>query len=161
MFSKVSGISSGKWLLFYDSVTPLNEFFRDIHIPLDSQFLVAQWSSHEQARFTEVYHIDHRLPLQIKWVGNWSFTAGLTWTNTSHVHRRSDLQGLIIKSGFIDFVSFSTLIGKPCILTGEITRTVYIVCLKIYWEIKVKWLKVFTEPDNTNSLLLEQHTICH
>lgn len=105
--SKISGISRGKWLFFHNSVMSLNEFFRDIHIPLDSEFLVVQWVGHAQVWFTEVYHIDHTLPLQMNRVGNWSSHGGLAWTNRSHVQRRSDLQGSLIKSGFIDFVSFS------------------------------------------------------
>jgi hypothetical protein len=112
LFSKMPEISRGKWLLFYNLVMPLNEFFRNIHIPLDCEFLVVQWLGLTQARFTEVYHIHHTLPLQIQWVGNWSKNTGPVWTNVSHVHRRSDLQGLIIKSGFINFVSLDELITR-------------------------------------------------
>lgn len=103
--SKVSSTSRGKWLLFYNSVMPLNEFFRNIHITLNSEFLVVQWLKHSHVWITEVYHIHHTLSLQMNCLGNWSSNAGLIWTNLSHTQRRSDLHGVAIKSGFINFVS--------------------------------------------------------
>jgi hypothetical protein len=84
----------------------LEDFFRNTHIPLDSEFLAVQWLDQTEAWLTEVYHIDQSLPLQMNRVGNWSRDAGLNWTNRTRAIRRADLQGIIIKSGFINFVSF-------------------------------------------------------
>jgi hypothetical protein len=88
-------------------MTSLAEFFRDAHVPLDSEFLVIQWSRKSEAWVTEAYHIDRTLPLQMNRIGDWSSRTGMVWTNRSHVQRRGDLHGAVIKSGFINFVSFS------------------------------------------------------
>jgi hypothetical protein len=102
---KVSGTPKRTWVLFYNSVTSLGEFFRDVHVPLDSEFLVTQWSRNTEAWITEVYHIHRTLPLQINRIGNWSSQTGIVWSNRTHVQRRGDLHGAVIKSGFINFVS--------------------------------------------------------
>lgn len=107
MCSKISGISTRRCLIFYDSLTSLGELFRDIHIPLDSEFLVTQWSRKTEAWITEVYHIDRTLPLQMNQIGNWSSQTGIVWTKKSHIQRRDNLRGTVIKSGFINFVSFN------------------------------------------------------
>jgi hypothetical protein len=97
-------------------VTSLGEFFRDVHVPLDSEFLVTQWSRETEAWITEVYHIDRTLPLQMNRIGNWSSPTGIAWTNRSLVQRRGNLHGAVIKSGFINFVSFSGKEGYNVVL---------------------------------------------
>jgi hypothetical protein len=92
--------------MFLGSEKTVNEFFADIHIPLDCEFLVAQrWvgSNDEKVEFsiTELYHIHPARALQMYTIGNWSSGSGLTWINIPLYHRRRDLQGIILKGAFI------------------------------------------------------------
>lgn len=109
-------MSKLKWVLFYNSLTSLGEFFKDIHVPLDAEFLVTQWSRKTVAWITEVYHIDGTIPLQTNRIGNWSSQTGIVWTNSSHVQRRDNLHGAVIKSGFITFVSSSANMRRNVVL---------------------------------------------
>ena len=52
------------WLLFLDTNTSLSQFFTDINIPYDCQFLVAQPQSDHVVMLTEVYLVSPTLPLQ-------------------------------------------------------------------------------------------------
>jgi hypothetical protein len=91
--------------MFLDSMT-VEEFFADIHIPLDCEFLVAErWGGRddEGAGFsiTELYHVHRTRALQVYNLGNWSSGTGLNWTNVPLYRRRRDLQGIILKGAFI------------------------------------------------------------
>jgi hypothetical protein len=88
-----------------DTTMLLEEFFADIYIPFDSEFLVAQHSSgvdndNFKVSLTEVYRVRDNLPLQKYRVANWSEVDGLSWT-TLHVHQRRDLQGAVIRCVFL------------------------------------------------------------
>jgi hypothetical protein len=88
-----------------DSTVLMEEFFADIYIPFDSEFLVAQHSSgvvndNYEVSLTEVYRIRDTLPLQQYRVANWSAVNGLSWT-TARVQQRRDLQGVVIRCVFI------------------------------------------------------------
>jgi hypothetical protein len=96
----------GKWLLFSDSMTSLLDFFSDIYIPLDCEFLVAQRSNGTEdgdleVSLTEVYNVHPTRPLQIKPVARWSSSSGITWSEVSFLERRGDLQGISLKSGMV------------------------------------------------------------
>jgi hypothetical protein len=97
-------MSEGRWLLFLDKMTSLEEFFSDMDIPLSCEFLVAQLSDKTKDRdfevsLTEVFYIHPSLPLQTQRIGNWSSSVGFTWSTMPFVERRGDLQGVIIQSG--------------------------------------------------------------
>lgn len=88
-----------------DSAVLMEEFFADIYIPFDSEFLVAQHSSavendNFEVSLTEVYRIRDTLPLQQYRVANWSSVSGLSWTTVT-VQQRRDLQGVVIRCVFI------------------------------------------------------------
>lgn len=88
-----------------DTTVLMEEFFADIYIPFDSEFLVAQHSSgvdndNCEVSLTEVYRVRDTLPLQQNRVANWSAVSGLSWT-TVHLHQRRDLQGVVIRCVFI------------------------------------------------------------
>jgi hypothetical protein len=96
----------GKWLLFFDSITSLKDFFSDIYIPLDCEFLVAQRSNGTEdgdleMSLTEVYNVHPTRPLQINPVARWSSNSGITWSEVSFLDRRVDLQGILLKSGMV------------------------------------------------------------
>ena len=50
-------MSDFRWLLFLDTNTSLEQFFTDINIPFDCQFLVAQPQSDHVIVLTEMYRV--------------------------------------------------------------------------------------------------------
>ena len=86
------------WLLFLDTNTSLEQFFTDINIPFDCQFLVAQPQSDHVVMLTEVYRVSPTLPLQTYSFGNWTGGGGLTWPSQSLYRRRNNLQGHTIQA---------------------------------------------------------------
>ena len=92
-------MSDASWLLFLDTSTSLEQFFTDINIPFDCQFLVAQPKSDHVVVLTEVYRVNPKLPLQTYRFGNWTAGGGLTWSSESLYKRRNNLQGALIKAG--------------------------------------------------------------
>jgi hypothetical protein len=100
--------------MFLDPETSVEEFFVDIHIPLDCEFLVARRGGHvrgEGAGFliTELHRVQRTRALQVYNLGNWSFGSGLTWTDVPLDHRRRDLQGIVLKGAFIPDVFLLSL----------------------------------------------------
>ena len=86
------------WLLFLDTNTSLEQFFTDINIPFDCQFLVAQPQSDHVVVLTEVYRISPTLPLQTYSFGNWTADGGLNWPSQGLYMRRNNLEGHIIQA---------------------------------------------------------------
>jgi hypothetical protein len=92
--------------MFLESATAVNDFFADVHIPLDCEFLVAQRSNGTEdgdVKFslTEVYRVHPTRPLQAHRVANWSSASGFTWSTIPACHRRRDFQGIVLKGAFI------------------------------------------------------------
>jgi hypothetical protein len=90
--------SKAIWLLFLDTSTSLKQFFTDINIPFDCQFLVAQPQSDHVVLLTEVYRVSPTLPLQTYLFGNWTAGGGLTWLSQDFYMRRKNLKGLTIQA---------------------------------------------------------------
>jgi len=90
--------SKAIWLLFLDTITSLEQFFTDINIPFDCQFLVAQPQSDHVVLLTEVYRVSPTLPLQTYCFGNWTAGGGLTWPSQDFYNRRNNLKGLTIQA---------------------------------------------------------------
>jgi hypothetical protein len=88
------------WLLFLDKNSPLEEFFTDINIPFNCEFLVVQPEDDHVVGLTEVYRVSPTLPLQTYRFGNWTPVGGLTWPSKGFYHRRNSLQGLTLKTGY-------------------------------------------------------------
>jgi hypothetical protein len=82
------------WLLFLDTSTSLEQFFTDINIPFDCQFLVAQPQSDNVVVLTEVYRVSPTLPLQTYRFGNWTAGGGLTWPSQGLYTTRKNLNGI-------------------------------------------------------------------
>lgn len=94
-----------RWLMFMDSSTSVEEFFAGIHIPFDSEFLVAQWSAQRvQLSLTELYRVHYASPLQTFCIGNWTYNGGLSWSSVPFFTRRKDLKGIAIKAAVIPYV---------------------------------------------------------
>jgi hypothetical protein len=90
------------WLLFLDTSTSLEQFFTDINIPFDCQFLVAQPQCDHVVLLTEVYRVSPTLPLQTYRFGNWTAGGGLTWPSQGLYTRRNNLQGHTIQSAYVN-----------------------------------------------------------
>jgi hypothetical protein len=88
------------WLLFLDNNSSLEDFFIDINIPFDCEFLVAQTEGDHVFVLTEVYRVSPSLPLQTYRFGNWTPGGGLTWPSRGFYQRRNNLQGITLKTGF-------------------------------------------------------------
>jgi hypothetical protein len=84
------------WLLFLDTNTSLEQFFTDINIPFDCQFLVAQPQRDHVVVLTELYRVSPTLPMQTYRFGNWTAGGGLTWPSQGLYRRRNNLQGHIM-----------------------------------------------------------------
>jgi hypothetical protein len=81
------------WLLFLDTNASLEQFFTDINIPFDCQFLEAQPQCNHVVVLTEVYRVSPTLPLQTYSFGNWTVCGGLTWSSQGLYRRMNNLQG--------------------------------------------------------------------
>ena len=97
--------SSAIWLLFLDTSTSLEQFFTDINIPFDCQFLVAQPQSDHVVVLTEVYRVSPTLPLQTYPFGNWTAGGGLTWPSQGLYTRRNNLQGIVLRVAVKNVIS--------------------------------------------------------
>jgi len=87
--------------MFLDTNTSLEQFFTNINIPFDCQFLVAQPQSDHVVVLTEVYRVSPTLPLQTYCFGNWTAGNGLPWPSESLYRRRNNLQGHTIRAAHI------------------------------------------------------------
>jgi hypothetical protein len=61
----------------------LEEFFTDINVPFDCEFLVTQPEDDHVVVLTEVYCVSPTLPLQTFPFGNWTPANGLNWPTIS------------------------------------------------------------------------------
>ena len=94
--------SRALWLLFVDTNKSLEQFFTDINIPFDCQFLVAQPQTDHVVVLTEVYRVSPTLPLQTYRFGNWTAEGGLTWPSEGLYRRRNNLLGHTIQTVHIN-----------------------------------------------------------
>jgi len=94
-------MSKATWMLFVDTIWPLDEFFSDVYIPFDCEFVVVQPAVDEGAILTEVYRVRPSFPLQKYRFGTWSAVDGLFCTDKGLYQRRDNLQGLALKTGFL------------------------------------------------------------
>ena len=76
----------------------MEQFFTDINIPFDCQFLVAQPQSDHVVVLTEVYRVSPTLPLQTYRFGNWTAGRGFTWPSQGLYTSRNNLNGYIIQA---------------------------------------------------------------
>jgi hypothetical protein len=78
----------------------LEEFFTDINIPFDCEFVVVEQEDGRTA-LTEVYRASPAHPLQTCLFGNWTAEGGLIGPTLGFYERRKNLQGLLLKTGTI------------------------------------------------------------
>jgi hypothetical protein len=128
--SDSASLSNGRWLMFMEEAKSIEEFFSDIYVPFDSEFVVAQSSSglsneDYEVSLTEVYKVQSTLPLQKNRIANWSSVSGLSWT-TVDLHQRRDLEGVVMRCVFLPEVRTFLRI---CILVSKCFK-----CVNITYE---------------------------
>jgi hypothetical protein len=134
--------------MFIDPVTSLEEFFIDIHIPFDCEFLVAEKSNaagEGVMSLTEIYRVQPTQLLQTYRLGNWSSATGLTWSTVPFNQRRGDLQGVTIKAAVRADVRKTTNTLAKFLILGNVTlittfKTGSIDVDKIVLQVKVFWV---------------------
>jgi hypothetical protein len=90
-------------------MTSLEDFFTDIYIPLDCEFLVAQRSNGTEdgdleVSLREVYNIHPTRPLQIYTVAKWISKNGLTYSEVSFLQTTAELHGISLKTAVFNDV---------------------------------------------------------
>jgi hypothetical protein len=78
----------------------LEEYFINITVPFDCQFLVAQKKEGYNI-LTEVYHVSPALPLQTYRFGKWSPHVGVSWPSLPFYQRRRSLQNTVLRAGVL------------------------------------------------------------
>jgi hypothetical protein len=91
---------NARWLSFLPETSSIEDVFREINIPVDCEFLVAQHRG-RLVQISEVYRVHATFPLEIHVVGNWSLADGLHWTNRHILQRRGNLRGLLLAASFV------------------------------------------------------------
>jgi hypothetical protein len=94
-------MSKATWMLFLDTTWLLDEFLSDVYIPFDCEFVVVQPAGDEGATLMEVYRVKPSVPLQKYPFCTWSAGDDLSCTDKGFYQRRDNLQGIALKTGFI------------------------------------------------------------
>jgi hypothetical protein len=101
------------------SASSIKEYFTEIKVPYDSEFLIGQFLGPKGSRnitlyLVEVYQ-DHPLrPLQTNSIAKWTPSGGFIWSRLPSVNRRAELHDVTIR------------VGVP----GEVSVTRFIILLK-------------------------------
>ena len=83
------------WLILMPNEMPINFFFSELYVPMDSQVIAAH-SSNEIIQLTEVYNVHQDFPLQSLHFGEWAPNHGLIATSDSFYARRSNMFGITL-----------------------------------------------------------------
>lgn len=82
------------WLIFFGDDTSIEDYFKDMYIPFDCNFLVAQKDSSGTAEtITEVYQIEPDTPIIRGTFATYNEQDGVKTTTITFYDRRSDLRG--------------------------------------------------------------------
>jgi len=94
-------LSGARWLLFLNqNFSRIEDFFTDINIPFDCEFLVVNKEHDYHLTLTEVYRVSPSLPLQTRLLRN------LASSNNQNLYRhRDNLQGLVLRAVIHESVS--------------------------------------------------------
>ena len=103
-------MSAARWLLFLDRTMSLEDYFSDIHVPVNCEFLVAEEQDFKegqisQVTLTEVFRVHRTHLLQTYSKGTWSSCYGFAWSTVPFDKRRGNLHGAVIPSGIYSAVS--------------------------------------------------------
>ena len=109
----------------------LEDYFSDIHVPVNCEFLVAEQQDFtkdkcSEVTLTEVFRVHRTHPLQIYSKGTWSSCDGFAWSTVPFDKRRGDLHGAVIPSGIYSAVS-SVAMRVAGNRNGYICVTLYMI----------------------------------
>jgi len=124
-------MTAARWLLFLDRTMSLEDYFSDIHVPVNCEFLVAQEQDVTKDKCSavtlrEVFRVHWSHPLQTYSKGVWSSCDGFAWSTVPFDKRRGDLHGAVIPSGINSAVS-SVALRMAGNRNGYIRATVYMI----------------------------------
>jgi hypothetical protein len=90
---------AARWLLFLDRTMSLEDYFSDIHVPVNCEFLVAEEQDFtkdkcSEVTLTEVFRVHRTHPLQTYSKGTWSSCDGFAWSTVPFDKRRGDFMVL-------------------------------------------------------------------
>jgi hypothetical protein len=94
-------LSGARWLLFLNqNFSRIEDFFTNINIPFDCEFVVVHKEYGYQLTLAEVYRVSPSLPLQTRLLRN------VDAPNNQNIYgRRDNLQGLVVRSVIHESVS--------------------------------------------------------
>lgn len=94
--------SFSTWLLFIQETTSIETFFENIHVSIDSTFLVTQQSiASSREEISCIYRIE-MFDLQIRRFAFWSRETGLAGISKALDEKARDFNGKIMRIGFYD-----------------------------------------------------------
>ncbi|CAD6233938.1 GSCOCG00007415001-RA-CDS, partial [Cotesia congregata] len=101
------------WLTFFNDETSIYDFFRDIYVPFDCNFMISKRNlevDFEAEIITEVYQIYRGLELRHGVFATWNIVSGATYTKYSLYQRRSNLHGHTLRVISLEDPPFSEII---------------------------------------------------
>ncbi|KAK6639739.1 hypothetical protein RUM43_008014 [Polyplax serrata] len=105
--TKSVAMDNGFWFIILNS--SVSEFFEDAKTPFNSELIVAKIKSRDRIEFREVYRVDENYPRRIYNYGVWTIEEGLLLNKQRLYARRSDLEGKLIRAGYIENWPMSSL----------------------------------------------------
>jgi hypothetical protein len=80
----------------------MEELFAGINIPFNSEFLIAHREGNGVISLIEVYRISSAHPIEKCRFGDWTSHSNLTRHEIGRCKSRNNLQGLKLKTGYIE-----------------------------------------------------------
>nr|CAD7194510.1 unnamed protein product [Timema douglasi] len=109
---KVINTKSLTWLILpEDDEMSVDDFLEGTYIPFDSEFLVGRVSG-PLVHFTEVYRTAEGEPLSKEYFGNWSLQGGPLHTESRARKKRTDLQGIVLRTVVLDVREITTVVEE-------------------------------------------------
>jgi hypothetical protein len=105
--SEQLSLSLGIWLLFFDGLFRVEELFTGVDIPFNSEFLVAHREGNDVISLIELYRVSSAHPLETCRFGNWTSHSNIIRHIIGRCKRRNNLQGLKLKTGYIEVCSIN------------------------------------------------------
>nr|CAD7256869.1 unnamed protein product [Timema shepardi] len=109
---KVINTKSLTWLMLpEDDEMSVDDFLEGTYIPFDSEFLVGRVSG-PLVHLTEVYRTAEGEPLSKEYFGNWSLEGGSLHTESRERKKRTDLQGIVLRTVVLDVREITTVVEE-------------------------------------------------
>lgn len=95
------------------SASSIEEYFTEINIPYDSEFILVQSvGRNAKLSLTEVYQDHPSRNLQRHRVANWSSGGGFIWSPIPLLNRRGDLHNIVVRVGVPGEVSDAPFVSN-------------------------------------------------